>query len=60
MKQKPERKVILEVTGDGLTAEEVGQIRQMIRRLNYKRNHRKAPRLYYRYKFNHQEGENKA
>ena len=59
MKQKPERKVIFEITGDGLTAEEVGRIRQTIRHLNYKRDHRKAPRLYYRYKFNHQEGENK-
>ncbi len=59
MKQKPERNVILEITGDGLTAEEVGRIRQIIRRFNYKRDRRKAPRLYYRYKFNNQEGENK-
>ena len=29
----PERKVIFEITGDGLTAEEVGRIRQAIRHL---------------------------
>lgn len=28
-----ERKVIFEITGDGLTAEEVGRIRQVIRHL---------------------------
>lgn len=28
MKERPERKVIFEITGDGLTAEEVGRIRQ--------------------------------
>lgn len=37
MKERPERKVIFEITGDGLTAEEVGRIRQVIRHLNYKR-----------------------
>lgn len=36
MKERPERKVIFEITGDGLTAEEVGRIRQVIRHLNYK------------------------
>ena len=46
-----ERKVIFEITGDGLTAEEVGRIRQVIRHLNYKRGRRKAPRLFYRYNF---------
>lgn len=35
MKERPERKVIFEITGDGLTAEEVGRIRQVIRHLNY-------------------------
>ena len=29
MKERPERKVIFEITGDGLTAEEVGRIRQV-------------------------------
>lgn len=43
----PERKVIFEITGDGLTAEEVGRIRQAIRHLNYKRGRRKKPRLRY-------------
>lgn len=52
MKERPERKVIFEITGDGLTAEEVGRIRQAIRHLNYKRGRRKAPRLFYRYNFN--------
>lgn len=52
MKEQPERKVIFEITGDGLTAEEVGRIRQVIRHLNYKRGQRKAPRLFYRYNFN--------
>ena len=51
MKGRPERKVIFEITGDGLTAEEVGRIRQVIRHLNYKRGRRKAPRLFYRYNF---------
>ena len=49
MKERLERKVIFEITGDGLTAEEVGRIRQVIRHLNYKRGRRKAPRLFYRY-----------
>lgn len=53
--KKPERKVILEITGDGLTAEELGRIRQAIRHLNYKRGRRKAPRLFYRYNFNREE-----
>ena len=52
MKERPERKVIFEITGDGLTAEEVGRIRQVIRHFNYKRGRRKAPRLFYRYNFN--------
>lgn len=47
MKERPERKVIFEITGDGLTAEEVGRIRQVIRHLNYKRGRRKAPRLFF-------------
>lgn len=51
MKERPERKVIFEITGDGLTAEEVGRIRQVIRHLNYKRGRRKATRLFYRYNF---------
>jgi hypothetical protein len=51
-KTERERKVIFEITGDGLTAEEVGRIRQVIRHLNYKRGRRKAPRLFYRYNFN--------
>lgn len=42
MKERPERKVIFEITGDGLTAEEVGRIRQVIRHLNYKRGRRRA------------------
>ena len=46
MKERPERKVIFEITGDGLTAEEVGRIRQVIRHLNYKRGRRRAPRLF--------------
>ena len=46
-KTERERKVIFEITGDGLTAEEVGRIRQVIRHLNYKRGRRKAPRLFY-------------
>ena len=50
-KTERERKVIFEITGDGLTAEEVGRIRQVIRYLNYKRGRRKAPRLFYRYNF---------
>ena len=49
MKERPERKVIFEITGDGLTAEEVGRIRQVIRHLNYKRGRRKC--LFYRYNF---------
>ena len=49
MKERPERKVIFEITGDGLTAEEVGRIRQVIRHLNYKRGRRRAPRLFYKY-----------
>lgn len=51
MKERPERKVIFEITGDGLTAEEVRRIRKVIRHLNYKRGRRKAPRLFYRYNF---------
>lgn len=51
-KTERERKVIFEITGDGLTAEEVGRIRQVIRHLNYKRGRRKAPHLFYRYNFN--------
>ena len=50
-KTERERKVIFEITGDGLTAEEVGRIRQVIRYLNHKRGRRKAPRLFYRYNF---------
>lgn len=50
-KTERERKVIFEITGDGLTAEEVGRIRQVIRHLNNKRGRRKAPRLFYRYNF---------
>ena len=50
-KTERERKVIFEITGDGLTAEEVGRIRQVIRHLNYKRGRRKAPCLFYRYNF---------
>lgn len=53
----PERKVIFEITGDGLTAEEVGRIRQAIRHLNYKRGRRKKPRLRYRYNFNEKKGD---
>lgn len=53
----PERKVIFEITGDGLTAEEVGRIRQAIRHLNYKRGRRKKPRLRYRYNFNKPKGD---
>lgn len=53
--KKPERKVVLEITGDGLTVEELGRIRQVIRHLNYKRGRRKAPRLFYRYNFNREE-----
>lgn len=51
-KTERERKVIFEITGDGLTAEEVGRIRQVIRHINYKRGRRKTPRLFYRYNFN--------
>lgn len=50
-KTERERKAIFEITGDGLTAEEVGRIRQVIRHLNYKRGRRKAPHLFYRYNF---------
>lgn len=57
MKERPERKVIFEITGDGLTAEEVGRIRQVIRHLNYKRGRRKAPRLFYRYNFTQRKGD---
>lgn len=53
----PERKVIFEITGDGLTAEEAGRIRQVIRHLNYKRGRRKKPRLRYRYNFNKPKGD---
>lgn len=42
MKERPERKVIFEITGDGLTAEEVGRIRQVIRHLNYKRGQNRS------------------
>lgn len=48
---RQEIKVVMEITGDGLTAEEVGRIRQTIRKLNYKRERSKKPRLRYRYKF---------
>lgn len=57
MKEQPERKVIFEITGDGLTAEEVGRIRQVIRHLNYKRGRRKAPRLFYRIQFQPKKGD---
>ncbi len=57
MATEPERKVIFEITGDGLTAEEVGQIRQVIRHLNYKRGRRKKPRFRYRYNFNKAKGD---
>ena len=55
MKERPERKVIFEITGDGLTAEEVGRIRQVIRHLNYKRGRRRAPRLLYKYNLKEKE-----
>lgn len=48
---RQEIKVVMEITGDGLTAEEVGRIRQTIRKLNYKRERSKKPRLRYRYNF---------
>lgn len=44
-------KVVMEITGDGLTAEEVGRIRQTIQKLNYKRGRSKKPYLRYRYNF---------
>ena len=31
MKQKPERKVVLEITGDGLTAEEVAFVADQVK-----------------------------
>lgn len=55
MKERPEKKVIFEITGDGLTAEEVGRIRQVIRHLNYKRGRRRAPRLFYKYNLKEKE-----
>ena len=55
IKERPERKVIFEITGDGLTAEEVGRIRQVIRHLNYKRGRRRAPRLFYKYNLKEKE-----
>ena len=54
-KPERERKAIFEITGDGLTAEEVGRIRQVIRHLNYKRGRRRAPRLFYKYNLKEKE-----
>lgn len=48
---RQEIKVVMEITGDGLTEEEAGRIRQTIRKLNYKRERGKKPRLRYRYNF---------
>lgn len=42
MKERPERKVIFEITGDGLTAEEVGRIRQVIRHLKGRRSEKRS------------------
>lgn len=54
-KTERERKAIFEITGDGLTTEEVGRIRQVIRHLNYKRGRRRAPRLFYKYNLKEKE-----
>ena len=49
MKDK-ERKIVLTVTGDGLTAEELGRIKREIRKINYTRRKNKDMELRYSYK----------
>ena len=45
-----ERKTVMVITGDGLTADELGRIRREIRKANYTRRKNKTMELRYDYK----------